>query len=179
MAKQLKNLMRGELERRFQKVDGGVVVAYRGLDSEKIYDFRKKLREKGARFHVVKNSLALRAFQTLGYEEAKLTKLFDGPVGIVYGEHGAVAAAKALSTWKRESKDKFVEVKGGFLEGDVLDASGIKALESMPSREQLLGMVAGAFQAPMQAFAHRLNECVAKFAYAVNAVKEQKEKQGA
>src|SRR5262249_30517302 len=157
-------------ERRFKAVDGGVVIAYRGLDSEKIYDFRAKLRAKGVRFHVVKNSLALRAFQTLGYEEAKLLKLFEGPVGIVYSDNGTgtVGAVKALQQWKKEAKDKIIEVKGGFLEGNVIDAKGVTALENMPSREQLLGMVAGAFQAPMAAFANRLNECVAKFAYAVN-----------
>jgi len=179
MAKQLKNLMRTEIERRFKGVDGGVVVGYRGLNSEQIYDFRAKLRAKGARFSVVKNSLATRAFQTLGYDEAKLTKLFQGPVGIVYSPNGtgAVGAIKALYTWKKESKDQFVEIRGGFLEGLVIDDKGVKALQDLPSREQLLGMVAGAFQAPVSAFANRLNECVAKFAYAVNAVKEKKEKQ--
>jgi large subunit ribosomal protein L10 len=126
----------------------------------------------------VKNAIAIRAFQSLGYEEKKLTKVFDGPVGIIYSHQGkgVVTAIKALRDWKKESKDKFVEVKGGFLKGDVLDPSGIKALADLPSREQLLGMVAGAFQAPIAAFANRLYECQAKFAYAINAVKEKKEK---
>ncbi|MBI3722979.1 50S ribosomal protein L10 [bacterium] len=180
MAKQLKQLIRKEIEKRFRAVDGGIVVGYRGLDSEKIYDLRAKLRAKGARLHVVKNAMAIRAFQTLGYEESKLLQLFDGPVGVVYSQNGAgaVGAAKALRDWKAQTRDKFVEVKGGFLEGSIIDKAGVKALADMPSREQLLGMVAGAFQAPIAAFANRLNECVAKFAYAVNAVKEKKEKEG-
>lgn len=180
MAKQLKTLIRGELERRFKTVDGGIFVAYRGLNSEKIYDLRAKLRAKGARFHVIKNSLAIRAFQTLGYEEKKLSSLFTEPMGVVYsaGGTGVVGAIKALNDWKREAKDKMVLVRGGFLEGQVIDSKAVTALASMPSREQLLGMVAGAFQAPIAAFANRLYECQAKLAYAFDAVKEKKEKEG-
>ncbi len=179
MAKQLKTLIQGELEKRFKPLDGGVFVGYRGLNSEQIYDLRKKMREKGARFHVVKNTLAKRAFQAMGYEQAKLDKVFDGPTGIIYstpGEKGVVGAVKALNDWKRDSKDKFVEVRGGFMEGAVFDSKGVKALAEMPSREQLLAMVAGAFQAPMAAFANRLYECKAKFAYAIKAVEEKQSK---
>src|SRR2546430_17641931 len=102
MARQLKTLIKSELEKRFKDVDGGVIVGYRGLNSEQICGLRKRLREKGARLHVIKNSLALRAFQTLGYEESKLTKVLDGPVGIVYSTNGtgAISAVKALYDWK-------------------------------------------------------------------------------
>jgi large subunit ribosomal protein L10 len=181
MSKELKQLLRTEVERRFKDVDGGVIVGYRGLNSEKIYDFRAKLRAKGARFQVVKNATTIRAFKTLGYDEAKIGKLFDGPVGIVYslpgpGSAGTIGAIKALKEWKTASKDKLVEVKGAFLEKSVIDPAGVSALEKLPGRQELLGMVAGAFQAPVSAFANRLNECVAKLAYAINAVKEKKEK---
>lgn len=184
MAKQLKTLMRQELSRRFKDVAGGVVVQYRGLSSDRIYDLRAKLHAKGAKLHVVKNAIAKRSFADLGYDANKLEKLFDGPVGVVYakdektGVTGAVGAAKALLGWKRDTRDKFLEVKGGFLEGSVIDAQGVKALAEMPSREQLLGMVAGAFQAPIAAFATVLNESVAKLAYAIEAVRKKKEEGG-
>lgn len=181
MAKQLKNLIRKELVARFKPVDGGVVVQYRGLDSAAIYDLRTKLHHKGAKLHVVKNALARRAFADLGYDAKKLEALFDGPVGVVYArdkQTGAVGAAKALLDWKKETKDKFVEVKGGFLEGNVIDAAGVKALSDMPSRQQLLGMIAGVFQAPTQMFATALNECAQKFAGVLKALEEKKAKEG-
>ena len=77
-----------------------------------------------------------------------------------------------------ETRDKLVNVKGGFFEGAVLDPAAVKAYKDLPSREQLLAILAGTLQAPISAFANRLHECMAKFAYAVNAVKEKKEKQG-
>jgi large subunit ribosomal protein L10 len=180
MAKQLKTLIAGELEKRFKPLDGGVLVGYRGLNSEQIYDFRKKMREKGARFHVVKNTIAKRTFQSMGYDQAKIEKLFNGPTGVVYGnpgQTGVVEAIKALNDWKTASKDKFVEVRGGFLEGAVIDSKGVKALADLPSRKQLLAMVAGAFQAPQAALANRLYEVKAKFAYAIKAVEEKKAKE--
>jgi large subunit ribosomal protein L10 len=181
MAKELKTLLRSELERKFKEVEGGVFVTYAGLNSEKIYEMRTKLRAKGAKLHVIKNSTAIRAFKTLGYDEKKLEGIFKGPLGVVYspkGGQGFVGAAKALDSWKSETKDKLVNVKGGFFEGTVLDPAGVKAYKDLPSKEQLLGMLAGTLQAPISAFANRLHEVMAKFAYAVNAVKEKKEKSG-
>ena len=181
MAKQLKTLIRKELVNRFKPVDGGVVVQYRGLDSAAIYDLRTKLHHKGAKLQVVKNALAKRAFADMGYDAKQLDKLFDGPVGVVYArdkQTGAVGAAKALLDWKKDTKDKFLEVKGGFLEGSVIDAAGVKALSDMPGRPQLLSMLAGAFQAPTQMLATALNECVQKFAGVLKALEEKKEKEG-
>jgi len=187
MAKQLAQFMRAEMERKFEGVDGGVIVTYSGLDSEQIYDFRKKLRGSGAKFAVVKNTTALRALATLGYDSGKLEKLFEGPVGIVYSPSdgvggkpsaGVVGAVKALDLWLKESKNKSVTVKGGLLEKSVLNAKDVKALADMPSRQQLLGMVAGAFQAPMSALAGTFKGCAQKFAGTLEALKDKKEKAG-
>ena len=177
----LKSFMRSELEQRFKAIDGGVVVAIRGLNSEKTYDLRAKLQGKGVKLHCVKNAVAVRAFKAMGYEEAKLLKVFEGPVGIIYskaGGAGVVGAVKALNAWKDANKDAPLAVKGGFMEGAVIDAAGVKVLQDLPSRDQLLAMVAGAFQAPIGAVANRLHECMAKFAYAIDAVKDKKEKAG-
>lgn len=183
MAKQLKNLVRGEIENKFKKVDGGIVVGIRGLNSEKTYDLRAKLHKQGVKLHVVKNSLAARAFATLGYDEKKLGTILDGPVGIVYtatGNAGVVGAAKALKAWRDENrKTNVLEIKGGFMEKSVFGKQGVDALESLPGRKELLAMFAGTLQAPISAFAGSLKETVAKFAYAIDAVKDKKEKQGA
>ena len=175
----IKKLMRTELEKKWKPLDGGVFVAYRGLNSEQIYDLRRKLHDKGVKLQVIKNAVALRAFETLGYDEAKVTKVLQGPVGVVYSLNGQgmVGAAKALHDWKTKTKDKIVEVRGGFFKGDVISPKEVEALRNLPGREQLLGMVAGAFQAPMAGLANSLYECVAKFAYAVKALEEKKSKE--
>ncbi len=174
----IKKLMRTELEKKLKPLDGGVVVAYRGLNSEQIYDLRKKLHEKGVKLHVVKNAVAVRALTTLGYEESKLTKVFDGPVGIVYSPNGQgmISAAKALYDWRKANKplEKVVQVKGGIFKGNVISERDVTALKDLPSREVLLGMVAGAFQAPIQGLANSFYQCISKFAGVIAAVEEKK-----
>lgn len=177
----IKTLMRTEIERKFAKVDGGVVVTFRGLNSEQTYDLRKKLHGKGVKIHVVKNAIAVRAFKTLGYEESKLLKVFEGPVGVVYSADsaGMIGAAKALYEWRGQNKplEKVLEIKGGFFKGDVISEKDVKALKDLPSREALLGMVAGAFQAPIQGLANCFYQSIAKFAGAIAAVEDKKKKE--
>lgn len=182
MPKQLNQLMKTELSKRLKALDGGVFVDYQGLNSEKIVSLRASLHKKGARLQVVKNSLARKAFTDLGYDAKKLDAIMTGPIGVVFARDkalGAVGAAKALLDWKRDAKDEIVKVKGGFLEGSVIDAKGVKALSEMPSREQLLAMVAGTLQAPIAGLANSLYGAVAKFAYAIEAVRAKQEKAGA
>jgi len=179
----VKTLMRTEVERRFKGVDGGVVIGFRGLNSEQTYDFRKKLNDKGIKFHIVKNAIAGRALQTLGYQEAKLAKVLQGPVGIVYAPNatGMIGAAKAVYDWKglagNKNFEKNVEIKGGFFKGDVLSEKDVKALKDLPSREQLLAMVAGAFQGPVQGLANCLYQNMSKFAGVIAAVEDKKKKE--
>jgi large subunit ribosomal protein L10 len=178
----IKVLMRTEIERKFKKVDGGVLIAYRGLNSEQTYDMRKKLHAKGVKIVVLKNSVARRAFESLGYPEAKLTKVLEGPVGVVYSPNGdgMIGAAKALWDWREANKkavEKVVVIKGGFFKGDVLSEAEVKAMKDLPSREQLLAMVAGAFQAPIQGLANCFYQSISKFAGAIAAVEEKKKKE--
>jgi large subunit ribosomal protein L10 len=177
----IKRLMRTEMEKRFKPLDGGVFVAYRGLNSEQIYDLRKKLHAKGAKLTVLKNAVAMRAFEKLGYDQAKVDKILQGPTGVVYSPNGTgmVGAAKALSEWKKANKplEKVVEVKGGFFKGSILSEAEVKAYQDLPSREVLLGMVAGAFQAPIQGLANCFYQSIAKFAGAIAAVEDKKKKE--
>jgi large subunit ribosomal protein L10 len=184
MAKQLKNFIRKEITKRFKPVDGGVVVQYRGLGSAAMYDLRTKLHHKGAKFHIVKNSVATRAFQTLGYEESKLTKVIAGPVAIVYApdaKTGMIGAAKAIYDFRsapaNKGLDKVINIKGGFFKGDILSEADVKALKDLPSREQLLAMVAGAFQAPIQGLANCFYQSISNFAGVIAALEDKKKKE--
>jgi large subunit ribosomal protein L10 len=177
----VKTLMRSEIEKKFKSVDGGVVVTFAGLDSEKTYDLRKKLNEKGIKFHIVKNSVAVRAFKTLGYEESKLSKVIAGPVAIVYAptaQPGMVGAAKAIYEFRHapanKGMEKIILIKGGFFKGDVLSEADVKALKDLPSREVLLGMVAGAFQAPIAGLANCFYQAISNFAGVIAAVENKK-----
>ncbi|MFT3801251.1 MAG: 50S ribosomal protein L10 [Burkholderiaceae bacterium] len=149
-----------------------VLAEYRGLGVEAITGLRKQAREKGVHLQVVKNTLARRAVDGTPY--AKLADKMVGP--LMYGfSTDPVSAAKVLSDFAK-SNDKLV-IKAGAMPHSVLDENGIKALATLPSREELLARLLGTLQAPVAKFVQTLNEVPAKFVRTLAAVKEQKEGQ--
>jgi large subunit ribosomal protein L10 len=118
---------------------------YRGLTVENLNKLRVDARSKGVYLHVLKNSLARRAVAGTPFEVASESMV--GP--LIYGfSEDAVAAAKVISDFAK-GNDKLV-IKAGAYAGKILDADGIKALASVPSREVLLSQIAGLLMSPVQ-----------------------------
>jgi large subunit ribosomal protein L10 len=178
MSKQLKTLMREALETKFEGVEGGVLINATALDSEKTYAFRKALHARKLKYTVVRNSIAARAFMGKGYKQNDLEKVLKGPVGIVYSkdEGGAVVAAKSVFEWKKDTRDKLVEWKGAFVDGQVLGPKDAEALRNAPGKREVRAMLAGALQAPISKLAATLQEMYARFAYAIHALEEKQSK---
>jgi len=121
---------------------------YRGLTVEHLNKLRVDARAKGVYLHVLKNTLARRAVNGTPFEVAAGAMI--GP--LIYGfSEDAVAAAKVLSDFAK-GNDKLI-VKGGAYAGKVLDADGVKALASIPSREVLIAQIAGLLKSPIQRMA--------------------------
>jgi large subunit ribosomal protein L10 len=121
---------------------------YRGLTVESLNKLRVDARSKGVYLHVLKNTLARRAVAGTPFEVASGAMV--GP--LIYGfSEDAVAAAKVVSDFAK-TNDKLV-VKGGAYAGKALDAEGVKALASIPSREVLIAQVAGLLKSPIQRMA--------------------------
>lgn len=150
-----------------------VLADYRGLDVAEVTELRVKLREAGVEFKVLKNTLTKRAAAEVGLEG--LNPYLEGPTAIAFGMSDAVAPAKVLSEFAKTHKD--LEIKAGVIDGKVIDMAGVKALADLPSKEVLLAQVLGGMQTPMYGFAGSLAGVLRKFAYAINAIKEQKEAQ--
>ncbi|GIQ70329.1 50S ribosomal protein L10 [Xylanibacillus composti] len=141
-----------------------VVADYRGLNVAQVTELRKQLREAGVEFSVLKNTLTRRA--TAATELTELDAHLTGPTAIAFSREDAVAPAKILVEFAK--KNEALKVKAGVLEGQVVDASQIKALADLPSREGLLSMLLSVLQAPVR-----------NFALAVKAVAEKEEPQQA
>jgi large subunit ribosomal protein L10 len=121
---------------------------YRGLTVENLNKLRVDARAKGVYLHVVKNSLARRAVAGSPFEVASESMV--GP--LIYGfSEDAVAAAKVIADFAK-GNDKLV-IKAGAYAGKVLDADGVKALASVPSKEVLLAQIAGLLMSPVQRMA--------------------------
>jgi len=147
-----------------------VVAEYRGLDVASVTVLRKTARESGVYLRVLKNTLARRAVAGTPFEgiAAQLT----GP--LIYGiSNDPVQAAKLLDTFAK-TNDKLV-IKAGALPNSILDANGVKALATMPSRDELLSKLMGTMQAPIAQFVRTLNEVPTKFVRGLAAVRDQKQ----
>lgn len=151
-----------------------VVAEYRGLSVENVTQLRKEARAAGVYLRVLKNTLARRAIAGTAFEG--LSDKMVGP--LIYGiSSDPVAAAKVLVSFAK-TNDKLV-LTGGALPGQVMEAEGVKALATMPSRDELLAKLLGTMQAPIATFVRTLNEVPTKFVRGVAAVRDQKESQAA
>ncbi len=121
---------------------------YRGLTVAHLDALRRQARDKGVYLHVLKNTLARRAVAGTPFEVAS-----DAMVGpLIYGfSEDAVAAAKVIADFAK-TNDKLV-IKAGAYAGKALDADGVKALASVPSKEVLLSQIAGLLLSPVQRMA--------------------------
>ena len=147
-----------------------VVAEYRGLDVAAVTALRKTARESGVFLRVLKNTLARRALVGTPFEG--LSSQLTGP--LIYAiSKDPVGAAKVIASFGKDH-EKLV-VKAGALPNSTLDASGVKALATMPSREELLSTLLGTMQAPIAQFVRTLNEVPTKFVRGLAAVRDQKQ----
>jgi large subunit ribosomal protein L10 len=147
-----------------------VIAEYRGLEVGTITALRKQARESGVYLRVLKNTLARRAIAGTPFE--KLSDTLVGP--LIYGvSNDPVSAAKVLNTFAKDN-DKLV-LKGGAMPNTVLDVNGVKALASLPGRDELLATLLGTMQAPIAQFVRTLNEVPGRFVRTMAAVRDQKE----
>jgi len=158
-----------EVSAEVAKAQSIVIAEYRGLDVASVTVLRKTARESGVYLRVLKNSLARRAVAGTAFEP--LAEQLTGP--LIYGiSADPVAAAKVLAGFAK-SNDKLV-IKAGSLPNSLLNQEGVKALATMPSREELLSKLLGTMQAPIAQFVRTLNEVPTKFARGLAAVRDQK-----
>jgi large subunit ribosomal protein L10 len=160
-----------EVAEQVSKAQVIVVAEYRGLEVGNITTLRKQAREGGVYLRVLKNTLARRAVE--GTPFAALADKMVGP--LIYGiSTDPVAAAKVLNGFAKDN-DKLV-IKAGAMANYLMDVNGVKALATMPSREELLSKLLGTMQAPITQFVRTLNEVPTKFVRGLAAVRDAKEK---
>ena len=145
---------------------------FTGLDVKAMTDLRQRLKASGAEYLVVKNRLAKRAIEELSIPDLGDTLL--GPTGVVLGYDGPVEPAKAIAEFAKQHDDKPV-FKIGVLDDVLVSAEEIKRLAKLPPREQLMAMLAGAFEAPMTALASALEAKIQEMAGLLDALKNQQE----
>ncbi len=136
----------------------GVVVGYQGITVEDDTALRKELREAGVEYTVIKNTLAKLAFNEVGYNA--IDDKLNGMSAFATSANDPVAAAKILK--KYADKIESFTIKAGYVDGEVLDESGVVALAEIPSKEALIAKVLGSLQSSLYNLAYVLQAIVDK-----------------
>jgi large subunit ribosomal protein L10 len=146
-------------------------VDYRGISVSQAAELRSNLRDADALFKVVKNSLTERAADQVGAHALK--DYLTGPTALTFVRGDIAVAAKALADYGRAIQ--LLPVKGGLMEGAVLDVEQIRTLSRLPSREALYGQLAGVVASPVSGLVRTLNALISGLAVALGGVREKKE----
>ena len=175
MGKQLKTYLREDFKRRLGDERSVVVLRLERLSVANANDLRGTLRRSGARVTVLRNRVARRAFDEIGI--GAVGGMLKGMSAVAYGgRDGLPAVSRAVTDWTKKNKDAGIEILGGYMDGQALSAPQVETLAGLPTKPELLAMIASAVTAPMQCIASQVNEMLAGVARAVDAVRDQKEK---
>ncbi len=147
-----------ELAEKLKEAKSVVLADYRGLTVEQDTQLRKELREAGVEYKVMKNSIINFAAKESNLEG--LGEYLQGPTAIAISSTDEVAPSKILAKYAKQF-DK-LELKGGMVEGNIIDINGVMELASTPSREELLAKLIGSLQSPLYGLAIALNAIAEK-----------------
>ena len=159
------------LKGEFAAASNLIVVQYKGLTVERDTELRRKIRESGSKYRVVKNRLAnIAADQTL---PEQLRAAFDGPTAVAYNGTDPVLLAKTLSDYAKANP--VFEFKAGMVDGRVVDVASLSEIAAIPSREELLAKLLYLLGSGAQRIAVGVNAVTRNLAVALNqAVEERK-----
>lgn len=158
------------LEDKFQRSISLVFTDFRGLSAPEMVELRRLFRNNGLEYRVCKNTLARLATQRAGLE---LAQFLAGPTGVLIGYQDAALPFKLATEAAKRFKE--YEIKGGFIEGAIVEAAEAAWIAALPSREELLGKLAFVLQAPIQKLAFDLRAITGRLAIALNEVRKKKE----
>jgi len=166
MRKEEKKEVVRELAQKLSGCDIAITTDYRGLSVAEMTELRRRLRQEGIEYRVIKNTLARFAAEQARKEG--LTSIIEGPTAIAFC-HGDVAApAKALVDYIRSSKSE-LKIRGGLLDRRVLSAAEVTTLANLPSKEELVAKLLSGMQGTLFALVNVLSANITSFLNLLNA----------
>ena len=153
-----KKQMVADLTEKIQAASAGVIVNYSGITVAEDTTLRAALRKAGVDYSVYKNSITGRACEAAGY--ADLKQVLEGMTAIAVATDDPIAPAKILKEYA--DKIESFELKGGFVDGKVLDAKGVEELAAIPPKPILVGKMLGSLQKSLYGLAYVLQAKIDK-----------------
>lgn len=159
-----------ELKAIMAEAKGFYLADFTGIDVAAVTELRNKLRDADVQYQVIKNRLAIRAAEEVGIPGLK--EYFTGPTAIAYSKEDPIAPAKILQDFV--SDDGKIQIKTGFMDGEILAADKVETLAKLPSKEELLGQVAAGVQSPLYGLVGVLNGLLRGLVGALSAIEKQR-----
>lgn len=168
--KEVKQVIIDELLEQINESPFLLVAEYGGMTVPQFEDLRKQLKGVGAKFQVAKNSFVRRAANSAEYPEG-LAEFLTGQTAVVTGESDVCAAAKVLKTFSKSAGKP--EIRGGVLDGELLDEAKVSALAELPPMEILQATLLGVLNQPAQQLVRVINEPGSALARVLQAKSDQ------
>lgn len=171
MKREEKAQLISELHENFTKAKAVIFTDFSGLKVEEINNLRRRMKASSLDYMVIKNTLARRASEGTGLEIVK--DKFKGPLGIAISLNDALAVTKSLKEYLKEKVK--LKIKFGVIEGRFVEPDEIRAIADLPAKEVMLSSLLSGLQSPTRKLAGLLYQLVARFGYALEAVKNKKQ----
>lgn len=160
-----------DLNEKFKSTTSLFVLEYKGLSVRELEGLRKDLKGVKAELKIVKNTLLKKASEKTDVDQ--INDLFVGPTAISICEKDSSAVAKIFV--KSAKSFEHLKIKGGIVEGKVVDTSEIEQISRLPSRDELIAQFMGLLLTPLTNLTNSLNQIQAKLVYALTALKDKKD----
>jgi len=172
MPSRLKTLMAEELKSRYGDHDEFVIVGHTKLGGAETAALRARLRERGVKMQVIKNSIAARVLDESGYGAA--VDYVEGPCALVMGDAELPEICRTISECVKEFGDKLT-IRGGFMDHNALDSAAVIALSKIPPMAVLRAQMLAGIQAPAFGLASAFQSLLRSIACALEGIRTQKE----
>ena len=165
-----KKVLVEDLNKIAQEAFSVIAVDYRGTNVPSLTQLRKEAKSQSVQLKVIKNTLAKRALENTKFDS--LNEILTGPTLLAFSMNDFQSAAKLVKDFA--AKEESFEVKGLSIGEGFLEPNELKALASLPSKEEAISMLLGFIQAPLNKLAGTLNEVPSQLVRTVNAVSQTK-----
>lgn len=134
-----------EMESVFQTNKAFYFLNFKGLKVQEISELREKIKESDGSIRVVKNTLLKKAVSNVSING--MDKFFEGPTAIAWSKEDPVSVAKIITNFAKDNPN--LKIKGGLVEGNLLDEKGVEAISKLPQINEIRAQLIGLLQAPM------------------------------
>lgn len=165
-----KEALVSEMSNQAKSSKSTVFVDYRGLNVSDTRILKKKLRDAGGTFRVVKKTLLERIGEMAGIVIDR--KALDGQIAVIFSQQDEVSAVKAVYDFSKTNKN--IRILGGVLENKMILAESVEMLAKMPGKQEMLATLVGTVQAPIAGFVRTLSGNLRGLVTVLKAIEEKK-----